>query len=98
MSKNNYIIEKEKQIARLRHKVMIDSAYIGAGFVLLLDELKYTDDEIVEMMARVNAIWTELAKDHINPISYCREKTGFQLITDEKEVEEINKAFAEGDY
>lgn len=95
MGKNNYLIEKEKQIARLRQKVMVDSAYIGAGCVLCLSEMKFTDDQIEEFMNHMNEIWTHMAENRINPLTYCEEKTGFKLITEQEEIDTINEYFDE---
>lgn len=97
MGKNNYIIQKEKQIAELRKKVRIDSAYIGAGHVLALFELGLSDETIELVMQKTNEIWQELYSQGINPIKYCYEKTGFQVLTDEQERKLIYSYFDEGE-
>lgn len=93
MSKNNYILQKEKQIAELRKKVTIDSAYIGAGFIIALSELNYDQDTIYGIMEKVNSIWPELMEKGVNPLQYCYELTGIQVLVDEHEQEIVNKYF-----
>lgn len=95
MSKNNYIIQKEKQIAELRKIVRIDTAYIGCGFVCVLHDMGKTDEEIADIMQKVNDKWVEIYASNINPLKYCKEQTGFELLTDEQERETINSYFEE---
>lgn len=93
MAKNNYIIEYEKRIAELRKKVIIDSAYIGAGFIIVLHSIGYSADEIGQIMEKVNEVWTKIMESGKNPLTYCKELTGVEVLTSEHEKEIINEYF-----
>ena len=97
MGKNNYVIQYEKRLAKLRNKVIIDSAYIGAGFVITLFNRGFSDDEIVEIMNEVNETWTDIRDKRKNPMKYCYELTGFEVITDEQEKQIIEEYFREAE-
>lgn len=92
MAKNNYLIQQEKRMKRLEQKVEITSAYVGAGLVIAMKELNYSDDNIADIMERTNSIWTKLAEEGINPFKYCLEKTGFEVCP-ESEAKRINEYF-----
>lgn len=94
MAKNNYVIEQAKQLARMRTKVRVDTAYIGAGFILALKEKGADDEFIADVMILTNRIWTKLSAEHINPIKYCEEQTGFVVAVGE-EADEVNSMFEE---
>lgn len=95
MGKNNYVLAKEKQIAELRNKVIIDSAYIGAGFVIVLHRIGYDTDEIGQIMAQVNDLWQEIRDTGKNPMKYCKELTGVEVLVSEHEKHIIDKYFKE---
>lgn len=98
MKKNNYIVEYEKRMANLKKKIVIDSAYIGAGFVLALSEENLDDEVIERVMARTNEIWVKLADEGINPLRYCEEKTGYVLLTEQQEIDIVNEYFEDDKY
>lgn len=91
---NNYLINNEKRMKKLEQRVEITSAYVGAGMVLALKELNYSDDEVADIMEKTNEIWTKLAAEGINPFKYCLEKTGFEVCP-ESEAKKINEYFRE---
>lgn len=95
MGKNNYVLAKEKQIAELRNKVIIDSAYIGAGFIIVLHRIGYDVDEIGQIMAQVNDLWQEIRDTGKNPMKYCKELTGVEVLVSEHEKQIIDKYFNE---
>lgn len=97
MAKNNYVIQYEKRIAELRKKLRIDSAYLGCGFVLTLDELGFSQDDIETIMEKINESWQKVFALGVNPLKYCEEQTGIRLITEEQAEAEINKYFDEGE-
>lgn len=91
--KNNYIIEYEKRIAELRKKVTIDSAYIGAGFVVVLHNIGYSEDEIGQIMEQVNDVWPKIRESGKNPLVYCKDITGVEILVSEHEKEIIDEYF-----
>lgn len=95
MKKNNYIIEYEKRIAELRKRVIIDSAYIGAGFVIVLHIIGYSEDEISQIMEQVNEVWTKIRESGKNPLIYCKDETGIEMLVSEHEKEIIDEYFKE---
>lgn len=94
MAKNNFVIEKAKEIARLKKKIELDTAYIGAGLILALKDNGFDDDMISSIMQSTNEIWTRLASEGINPLKYCYEQTGFEVSTGD-EADRINSYFEE---
>lgn len=86
-------IKRQKELAELRKKVRLDTAYIGAGMVLAMHQKGFDDDTIIELIEETNAIWVELADTGVNPIKHCYEQTGIQVLTDEQERELINGYF-----
>lgn len=90
---NREFIRRQKEIAELRKRVRLDTAYIGAGMVLAMKEEGYTDDQIDSIMARTNEVWTEIMEKGLNPVKWCFEKTGYQLFTEEQSRDIINSYF-----
>lgn len=93
MGKNNYILDYEKRIAEMRKRVRLDTAYIGAGLAITMQRKGYGDDAIIELIEANNALWVELAESGVNPIKYCFEQTGIQIMPEDAET--INGYFEE---
>lgn len=95
MFKNNYVIQYEKRIRALKDKVVIDSAYIGAGFIIVLHKIGYDVDEIEQIMGQVNDLWQEIRDTGKNPMKYCKELTGVEVLVSEHEKQIIDNFFKE---
>lgn len=88
-------IRRQKELAELRKKVRLDTAYIGAGMVLAMHQKGFDDDTIIDLINVTNEIWVGLAETGINPIKHCFDVTGIQVLQDEQERELINSYFKE---
>lgn len=95
MAKNNYVLDCERRIRELKETVTIDSAYIGAGFVIVLHRIGYDTDEIEQIMAQVNELWQEIRDTGKNPLKYCKELTGVEVLVSEHEKQIIDRYFKE---
>lgn len=90
---NKEFINRQKEMAELRKRVRLCTAYIGAGMVLAMHEEGYTDDQIDTIIARTNEVWVEVMEQGLDPIKWCYEKTGYQLFTEEQSRDIINSYF-----